>query len=229
MASSRNAANRVNLSISDEPGTKPKQEVKISMAISIEPLTRGLIPAYLDFFDNRAFSDDNPYGPCYCTSPSMDTASIRQMVSEFGNDTKGTIRRYAVDLLNEGKIHGYLAFDGNTSIGWCNAGDLSAYINVGFDEDVSEFIHRNACAKTMSVVCFAIAPEYRGRGVATALLERAIQDAAAGGFDVIEGYATVWQERVYNDYTGPIRLFEKMGFSEAARYRNRIIMRKRLR
>ena len=38
------------LSISDEPGTKPKQEVKISMAISIEPLTRGLIPAYLDFF-----------------------------------------------------------------------------------------------------------------------------------------------------------------------------------
>ena len=51
----------------------------------------------------------------------------------------------------EGKNHGYLAFDGNTSIGWCNAGDLSAYINVGFDEDVSEFIHRNACAKTMSV------------------------------------------------------------------------------
>ena len=27
---------------------------------------------YLDFFDHRAFTDDNPNEPCYCTSPNQD-------------------------------------------------------------------------------------------------------------------------------------------------------------
>ncbi|HKM42680.1 MAG TPA: GNAT family N-acetyltransferase [Limnochordia bacterium] len=199
------------------------------MSVTIKPLTKDLIPAYLDFFDHRAFSDNNPNGPCYCTSPSMTAASIQKMVSEFGDDVKGTIRRYAERLLEEGKIHGYLAFNGDTPIGWCNAGDLADYVNVGFDAEMSEFIHENACGKTMSVVCFAIAPEYRGKGIATALLQRAIFDARENGYAVVEGYATVLDEPVYYDYTGPIALFEKMGFYEVARHQDRVILRKDVR
>lgn len=196
------------------------------MVVSIKPLTKELISAYLEFFDNRAFADRNPNGPCYCTSPSMDSATERKMVSEFGNDIKGTIRRYALELLNAGKIHGYLAFDGETPIGWCNASDLDSYANVGFGEKVSEFIRQNASGKTMSVVCFAIAPEYRGKGVATALLQRVLDDAKAGGFTAVEGYATLLDKPVYYDYTGPIHLFQKLGFHEIARFENRVIMRK---
>ena len=197
------------------------------MNLTIKPLTLDLTTDYLDFFDNRAFSDGNPNGPCYCTSPNMDASSIRQMVSEFGDDVKGTVRRYAVKMLAEGKIHGYLAFDGDGPIGWCNAGSLAGYSNVGFDDDVSAFIRQNACGKTMSVVCFAIAPEYRGRGVASALLERVIADAKAEGFAAVEGYARVQKERVYYDYNGPIRLFEKAGFIEAARRDDIVVMRKK--
>jgi hypothetical protein len=81
------------------------------MNLIIKPLTHDLIPDYLDFFDNRAFSDNNPCGPCYCTGGSMDAETERQMVSEFGNDIKDVLRRYAVHLLEQGKIYGYLAFD----------------------------------------------------------------------------------------------------------------------
>ena len=35
--------------------------------IVIKKLSQELNKDYLDFFDNRAFSDGNPNGPCYCT------------------------------------------------------------------------------------------------------------------------------------------------------------------
>ena len=42
---------------------------------------------------------------------------------------------------------------------------------------------------------------------------------------IFEGYAKVQNDHVYYDYNGPIRLFEKAGFAEAARYDNRVVMR----
>ena len=39
--------------------------------IVIRPLTSELNDDYLDFFDHRAFTDDNPNGPCYCISPNQ--------------------------------------------------------------------------------------------------------------------------------------------------------------
>ena len=52
----------------------------ILMNIIIRQLTPELNDDYLDFFDNRAFTDDNPNGPCYCTSPNQDEESIKQML-----------------------------------------------------------------------------------------------------------------------------------------------------
>lgn len=197
------------------------------MKNEIKPLTLDLTPAYLDFFDNRAFSDGNPNGPCYCNAPVMDTASIRQMEREFGDDCKGVLRRYATKQLAEEKIRGYLAFDGNTPVGWCNAGDMDAYAVNGF-QFIPDFARQNICGRTMSVVCFAIAPGYRGKGVASALLERVVADAKALGYAAVEGYAHVPKERAYYDFKGPIHLYEKAGFMEAARLDDRVVMRKEL-
>ena len=107
--------------------------------IVIKKLTHELNDDYLDFFDNRAFSDGNPNGPCYCTSPNQDEDTIKQMVSEFKTyGVKETIRKYAVDMLDKDKISGYLAYDGDISIGWCNAADIDSY--EGF---VPEFAREN--------------------------------------------------------------------------------------
>lgn len=193
----------------------------------IKPLTVDLTDAYLDFFDNRVFSDGNPCGPCYCNAPVMDNITLCQMESEFGGDVRGTIRRYAAKQLDEGQIHGYLAFDGDKPIGWCNAGDMDIYLVNKFNF-IPETARENKCGRTMSVVCFAIAPEYRGMGVATALLECVVSDAKSKGYYAVEGYAKVQKNRVYYDYSGPLRLYEKIGFIEAVKQGDRVVMRKEI-
>lgn len=195
------------------------------MNLSIKPLAQNLTPDYLDFFDNRAFTDGNPNGPCYCTSPNQDEKEIQQMVGEFKeNGVKETVRKYAVEMLNEGKIHGYLAFDGNVSIGWCNAADIESY--TGF---VPVFARENICGKTVSIVCFEIAPEYRRNlGIASAFIDRVCADAKAKGYAAVEGYAQIRNERDDYDFYGPIRLYEKAGFFEVTRQNGQIVMRKML-
>ena len=104
--------------------------MNITKTITIKQLSAELNADYLDFFDNRAFTDGNPNGPCYCTSPNQDEEDIKQMVSEFKTyGVKDIVRKYAVNMLNENKIHGYLAYDGEFSIGWCNAADMESYVN----------------------------------------------------------------------------------------------------
>ena len=190
--------------------------------IIIKPLTPELTADYLDFFDHRAFTDNNPNGPCYCTSPNQDEENIQQMVSEFKtHGVKDTIRKYAVEMLNNNKIHGYLAYDGNLSIGWCNAADMESY--AGF---VPDFARNNTCGKTVSIVCFEIAPGYRGMGIASAFIDRVCNDAKSKGYVAVEGYAKVSDKRDDFDYQGPVRLYQKAGFVEVARENGQIVMRK---
>ena len=87
-------------------------------SITIKRLNPELIADYLDFFDHRAFTDNNPNAPCYCTSPNQKEEEIQQMVSEFRTSgVKETVRKYAVEMLNQNRIQGYLAYDGETSVG----------------------------------------------------------------------------------------------------------------
>ena len=190
--------------------------------IVIKKLSQELNKDYLDFFDNRAFSDGNPNGPCYCTSPNQDEETIKQMVSEFeANGVKKTIRKYAVEMLNDRKINGYLAFDNGLSVGWCNAADIDSY--QGF---VPDFARENKCGKTISIVCFEIAPGYRGMGLASAFIERVCDDAKANGYFAVEGYAKISEVGDEYDFTGPIRLYEKAGFTRIMEQNGQVIMRK---
>ncbi len=190
--------------------------------IVIRPLTPELNADYLDFFDHRAFTDGNPNGPCYCTSPNQDEEQIRKMVGEFKtHGVKETLRRYAAEMLDSGMIHGYLAYDGDQAIGWCNAADIESY--AGF---VPAFARKITCGKTRSIVCFEIAPGYRGMGIASAFIDRACADAGSKGYAAVEGYANLpdrWNEF---DYQGPYRLYQKAGFAEVAREKGQAVMRK---
>lgn len=197
------------------------------MNLEIKALTTSLIPAYLDYFDHRAFADTDLNGPCYCTSPTQTSEEIDRMVNEFAGDVKGTIRLHALKMLRKGKIHGYLAFDDDVAIGWCNARDMREYAMNRY-QFVPDFARREAIGKTLSVVCFSIAPEHRGKGVSTALLEKVIADAKAEGFQAVEGYAHMREEPQNMDFKGPARLYDKLGFAPMARQNGVVVMRKTL-
>ena len=192
--------------------------------IVIRPLTAELNADYLDFFDHRAFTDDNPNGPCYCTSPNQEEEQIKKMVSEFASSgVKETLRRYAVEMLGRNRIHGYLAYDGDQSVGWCNAADRESY--AGF---VPAFAREIGCGKTISIVCFEIAPEYRGMGIASAFIDRVCADAKSKGYAAVEGYPKLSDQRNDFDYQGPLSLYQKAGFMEVARENGQAVMRKLL-
>ena len=51
------------------------------------------------------------------------------------------------------------------------------------------------CRRTISIVCFEIAPEYRGQGIASAFIEQVCVDAKEKGYVAVEGYAKVIEHR----------------------------------
>ncbi len=124
-------------------------------------------------------------------------------------------------MLGKNRIHGYPFYDGDQSIGWCNAADIESY--VGF---VPAFARNITCGKTISIVCFEIAPEYRGMGIASAFIERVCSDAKSKGYVAVEGYAKLSDQRNDYDYQGPLSLYQKAGFMEVAREEGQAVMRK---
>lgn len=108
------------------------------MALTIKPLSPELAADYLDFFERRAFSDGSPYYPCYCCAFQM---TMGQIQAEFfdrartgGGGTEAfrlAMRDCAERMIGEGRLRGYLAFDGGEVVGWCNANDRENYVRTG--------------------------------------------------------------------------------------------------
>ena len=79
-----------------------------------------------------------------------------------------------------------------------------------------------------SVVCFLIAPDMRGKGIATKLLECVCADAKAYGCDFIEGYPLAGECDMYAAHHGTIALFEKCELGIYKQLGNDYVIRKYL-
>lgn len=161
----------------------------------------------------------------------------RSAAAEVLTDGKGhcgnLLRKWYAQMVKEGRIRGYLAFDNGISIGWCNANDWMNYYRVGeFDLDhVPEDRVPSDCQREKqikSIVCFEISPEYRGKGIATQLLNQVCAEARNDGYEYVEAYPSD-QARGFLAFTGPVRLYETAGFTEFSRIGSTIVMRKKLR
>lgn len=209
------------------------------MNLEIKPLTPALAGDFFDFFDNRAFTDNSPMQPCFCCRPQMTkeqekTELFGLIVANPGvmprdiPSFKSTLRKIAEQQILAGDLQGYLALESGVSIGWCNANDKENYTTLGIGEEIRNAYKGSPNERIKSVLCFEIAPNYRGKGIATALLTHVCEDAKAKGFDVIEGYPHLRLQREAFDFVGPARLFEKAGFSKVAEQGNVAIMRKKV-
>ena len=135
------------------------------------------------------------------------------------------LREIVVRQISSSALRGYLAYMDGVSIGWCNANDKASFP----EESANGFrLYAPAEKREKVVICFAIAPEFRGKGVATALLKQVVADAKAEGYAAVEGFPRVHRERDIWDYTGPIRLYEKVGFTMRTRQDGSVVMRKEL-
>ena len=208
--------------------------------IRIRRLAPDLLEDYLDFFDHRAFSDGSPFYPCYCSAFNMSRERIQDEffrqaeINGGGNEGwRKALHDSAAHMVKNGEIQGYLAYDNNMAVGWCNANDRLNYYRTGeFDLDAvppdeprDDSQHKG---EVKSVVCFEIAPDYRGKGIATMLLDRVCQDALEEGYAFAEAYPVKEEGLRGLAFTGPRRLYEKAGFMITAQTGSTLVMRKRL-
>jgi predicted GNAT family acetyltransferase len=122
-------------------------------------------------------------------------------------------RRAFESLVTSGEVHGVLAFDGKEPAGWCSIGPRGDFPGL----ERSRVLQTDWTPQTWSVTCFFIPTKHRRKGVATAMLEAAVELARKRGATAIEGYP---QKMLASGdplpgpfaWTGIPALFEKCGF-----------------
>ena len=185
----------------------------VRKSITIKPLTPDLAADYFDFFENRAFTDNPPWGGCYCQNYQMTKAQWKEAFENVDGANMGrAARNVAEKQIKAGALRGYLAYVGNMSIGWCNANEWANY-STDLQNNGGLHLYPHTGKKEKAVVCFEIGPEYRGKGVATALLNRVIADAKAEGCQAVLSFPYVKSERNEWNNRGPMHLYEKAGFA----------------
>jgi GNAT superfamily N-acetyltransferase len=145
--------------------------------ITVHPVTQDRIDDWLQFFDHDGFAGNPDWASCYCLEPHMPARP--EQPERAWRETRATV----AERLGAGTTFGYLAYVDGRPAGWVNASLRSDY---GLYRDIDP-----AGPEPPSVIgvsCFVIAPPFRRHGIASALLDRVIADAAARGAAWIEGY-----------------------------------------
>jgi GNAT superfamily N-acetyltransferase len=192
------------------------------MNLIIKALTPALVDDYLNFFDTVAFCDHEAWAGCYCLFYHTDPAG--DATEDTGAWNTAVRRARAERMIWDGELTGYLAYDGEKVVGWCNAGEKRSFCRLRADSSLWFDTE-----KVKSVVCFTIAPDMRGRGIATALLKKVVEDAAGQGYAFVEGYPVdADRADTFRHYHGHPEMFEKQGFVPVRRLEGRTVVRKRL-
>lgn len=187
------------------------------MNIRIEPLTPGLVGEFFRYFEAVAFPAGDPRANCYCLESHLSDWACYDEIFDR--------RMLAKELIDAGKMTGYLLFDGDTPVGWCNAGDKCAYRPVS--ENGNYFTTDCQPGQIKIMYCIDIAEGYQGKGLAALALERFLADAKFQGYCYAEGYPFTKRDYPWQ-YHGPVRLYEKYGFTLFAERPGFYIYRKEL-
>jgi len=111
---------------------------------------------------------------------------------------------------------GLIAYAEGRPVGWVSVGPREDYERL----ERSKVLARIDDRPVWSVVCFVVSKSARGRGVATALLDAALDYARGHGATLVEAYpvdASRGRVRPASAYTGPLSMFERAGFAVVER------------
>lgn len=143
---------------------------------------------------------EQPGGPKYCWCMAWRNLDRREHVE---NDEK---KRAMMTLIDAGTPVGIVAqIDGRT-VGWCSIAPRETYRKLSRQQDDSEM-------GIWSIVCFYVPKALRGGGLASALLDAAIDHAFAKGARTIEGYPVDQASPSYS-FMGFRDMFVARGFRE---------------
>jgi ribosomal protein S18 acetylase RimI-like enzyme len=118
-------------------------------------------------------------------------------------------------LVDAGNPPGLIGYRGKVPVGWVSIGPRAEYAK----------LRRSPVMKPVddqpvwSIICFVVPSEYRGQGVARALLDGAIAYAKKQGATLLEAYPVDKPGRSNDDqmWFGAKSMYDSAGFEEVAR------------
>lgn len=118
-------------------------------------------------------------------------------------------------LVDAGHAPGLIGYRGKTPVGWVSIGPREEYAK----------LKRSPVMKPLddepvwSVICFVVPSEYRGHGVARALLAGAVAYAKKQGATLVEAYPVDKPTRSHDEFIwfGAKSMYDRAGFTEVAR------------
>lgn len=150
-----------------------------------------------DFFTLRK---DTSCDWCFCTAwhvPTWDGWDKRTALEN---------RTLREELFRQGRYDGYLLYENDTPIGWCQCAPLSWFPKLmkqkNFDDEPGTFV----------ISCLEILPTYRKRGLSRKLLQAVISDLKTRETRRVLALPVSGKHPDGDVWTGPASLFESAGF-----------------
>ena len=188
--------------------------------INVRDVTPGAVAEYQRFFDDHAFRDYPAWQSCYC----METHRT-QNDAEWSGRTAADNRRDMTESVTAGRVTALLAFEGDKPVGWCNYGETTHLAGVMHRFKLEPADHDGVG----SVACFVIAAPYRAHGVASKLLDTAIDRLRARGLRAVEVYPSrTNDDSPQGNYRGPLSMFIRAGFEPYRETELYMVVRKTL-
>ena len=169
------------------PGKADRAEIRFS------EVTRSTRADFENLFEQ-------PGGPKYCWCMAWRNLPSREHVP---NDEK---KRAIISLIEADTPVGIVAQVEGKTVGWCSVAPRQTYRRLSRQQDDSE-------TGVWSIVCFYVPRALRGGGLASALLDAAINHAFAKGAGTIEAYPVDQASPSYS-FMGFRDMFAARGFRE---------------
>lgn len=181
------------------------------MDIKFCKLNQDMASDYIDFFDERAFSDGNINKGCYCVWHHWTEKQEYERSLMPKEERPFCKRNYAIELIKNNKLNGFAAYCDDKIVGFCNADAKENYFRLSRENNPASWQGTNDKDKILAIVCFVVAPDMRGKGIAKGLLRCACKYAEENGFDSIEAYPTVGEFEETN-CCGSLSMYQRSGF-----------------
>lgn len=176
--------------------------------LEIHPLTPERLPDLAALFGQGG---DPKW--CWC-------ASFRLRGIDFHNSTgasnRKVLERAVATTAKEKRAPGLIAYRDGEAIGWVSLGPRDDYQRLQHSKILAPIDDK----PVWSIVCFVVGRKARGQGVASVLLDAAVDYAREHGATLLEGYPVETDgTRIpsANVYKGTLGMFERAGFEVVER------------
>ena len=169
--------------------------------------------AVMHYFDMVAYADNPNWSKCYC---------CERIVEDYESTTRSQNRAMRSELILSAKANGLVAYRFGRVVGWCHAAPKTELLNVPGAKDPT----------TGAIVCFVVAPDQRRQGIATQMLDAALEHLRKRNMRVAEAYPIVGEPDPAGwaqvNYLGPLSMYVKAGFDIVERHDEYAVVRKTL-